>query len=63
MIRTALFASALVVAGFAAPSLAPDGVVGQPMPDSDLVDFAQTSATSLDDLWGETLLVEFFAYW
>jgi hypothetical protein len=63
MIRTTLFAGALVAASFAAPTLTSEDVVGSDLPEIALYDFAGTSATSLEDLWGETLLIEFFAYW
>jgi hypothetical protein len=33
------------------------------LPPLELVDFQQTSASSLDSLFGQTILLEFFAYW
>lgn len=42
----------------AAPAAAP-----QLFPPLELVDFQQSSADSLDSLFGQALLLEFFAYW
>lgn len=34
-----------------------------PLPPATLVDFAQSKAASLEDYFGQAVLLEFFAYW
>ena len=34
-----------------------------PLPPANLVDFAQSNAASLEDYFGQAVLLEFFAYW
>ena len=60
-LQTALPAAALLVLGAVAQA---GDIVGEPLPDGiELTDFAQTGATSVDDLFGRTVLIEYFAYW
>lgn len=37
--------------------------LGDPLPDIALVDFTQTEARSLEDAFGQAVLLEFFAHW
>lgn len=37
--------------------------LGDPLPDIALVDFTQTEADSLEDAFGQAVLLEFFAHW
>ncbi len=62
MFRTMLAAGALSLASLA---LAPIGgdLVGQDMPGPRPVEFGGVAAESFDDFLGQTVLVEFFAYW
>ncbi|QDU65076.1 hypothetical protein [Engelhardtia mirabilis] len=34
-----------------------------PLPPAHLVDFAQSKASSLEEYFGQAVLLEFFAYW
>lgn len=36
---------------------------GGSLPQHELVDFTASPATDLDDFFGQTVLLEFFAYW
>ena len=54
-------ASGLLLAGLALPP-GSDGS-GVTLSDVELADWAQTEASSYDDLFGRTVLLEFFAYW
>ena len=59
-----LFLPALLIALAApAPRPVPVDVVGNPVPESELEDFANTEAEAIDDFLGRTVLFEFFAYW
>ncbi len=37
--------------------------VGSALPTPNLADFAQSSATSFSDYFGQAVMLEFFAYW
>lgn len=59
----ALILSAAALGMAAALPPAPPGAVGKPLPVVELEGFSQTKAQSLDDFFGRTVLIEFFAYW
>lgn len=59
--KLALLTTAISTLAWAVPARA--DVTGQPLPESEVEDFAQTGAESLEDLTGRLVLIEFFAYW
>ena len=63
-IGTTVLAGAWVASPSPAPPVsAPGGDVGSSLPPVELVDFAQTPASTYSDFFGQAVLLEFFAYW
>lgn len=46
-----------------APTSAPEEAAAQRLPLAALEGFSQTRASGVDDLFGQALLLEFFAHW
>ncbi|MFT4647175.1 MAG: hypothetical protein ACI9X4_000382 [Glaciecola sp.] len=60
MIRNLLIAGVMAF-GLSTTALADN--IGKPLPESQIEGFTQSPATSLDELTGRAILIEFFAYW
>jgi len=60
MIRN-LFIAAVMAFGLSTTALADS--IGKPLPEADIQGFTQSPASSLDELTGRAVLIEFFAYW
>ena len=62
MFRSLIVAAGLTLAAFA--TLTPEkDMVGQDIPEARPVDIGGVPAESYDDFIGQTVLIEFFAYW
>jgi hypothetical protein len=57
-----VLAPALALAAVLAPPL-PSSGVGDPLPAATQEEITQSGASSLDDIVGRALIIEFFAYW